>query len=104
MPPGRLEKLDPYGDIIMIDGKGISQHIGTLGSLSFEEEEDGSWSASAGVKEWSVEVDVAKAWMLRIVYIIGTRKQRKTALEKRRRNGNTDRKNIRRQGGAHDRS
>lgn len=86
MPPGRIRKLDPPGDLFIIGDDEQPYHIGTFGSLSLNEREYGTWSADVGMTEWSAELEgQGIPWKLRVIYAIGARKQRKTALEKRRR-------------------
>lgn len=85
MPPeGKI--LAPYGNLYLIGEDGVPFTIGEVGSLSLEESEDGTWSADVGMTEWSAEIFVTEIpWINRILYIIGARRQRKTALEKRKR-------------------
>lgn len=85
MPP-KDRQLDPPGALFVIGEDGQPYRIGTLGSLSLDESEDGTWWGGVGVTEWDAEIEAESApWIKRIIYIIGARKQRKTALEKRNR-------------------
>lgn len=88
MPPeGKI--LAPYGNLYLIGEDGVPFTIGEVKSLSLDKSEDGSWSAGVGITEWSSELKgQGIPWMNRIIYIIGARKQRKTALERRKRGDN----------------
>lgn len=81
MPPEGMS-LEPHGNLYLIGEDGQVHRIGTLGSLSLDEREDGTWSGDAGVIEWDAEFEID---VTRLLYIIGARRQRKTVLEKRKR-------------------
>lgn len=84
MPPDG-KSLDPHGNLYLIGEDGVPFTIGKVGSLSLDEREDGSWSGDVGMTEWSAELEGQRIpWMNRIIYIIGVRRQRKTALERRK--------------------
>lgn len=78
------------GPVEVTDYEGNPIRIETMTGLTLDQEQDPDpvWENFRENMQFTITADLNPAWYMRMVYLFGKRKQRKTALEKRKRKRN----------------
>lgn len=77
------------GRIVVTDTEGNPIRIEAMTGLTLDQvQSDPVWEDFCENMQFTITADLNLAWYMRMVYLFGKRKQRKTALEKRKRKRN----------------